>query len=68
MDKPIDIEVVRTEALRKLGRNIVNFSKIEGTLKYLLSVSWSPFPRNSKYRCVAVDKRIVLPSSSKALK
>lgn len=39
MDKPIDIEVVRTEALRKLGRNIVNFSKIEGTLKYLLSVS-----------------------------
>ncbi|MDB9418958.1 hypothetical protein [Microcystis aeruginosa] len=39
MDEPIDIEVVRTEALRKLGRNIVNFSKIEGTLKYLLSVS-----------------------------
>lgn len=39
MDKPIDIEVVRTEALRKLGRNIVNFSKIEGILKYLLSVS-----------------------------
>ncbi|MCU7241968.1 MULTISPECIES: hypothetical protein [unclassified Microcystis] len=39
MDEPIDIEVVRTEALRKLGRNIVNFSKIEGTLKYLLSVT-----------------------------
>jgi hypothetical protein len=39
MDEPIDIEVVRTEALRKLGRNIVNFSKIEGILKYLLSVS-----------------------------
>ena len=39
MDKPIDIEVVRTEALRKLGRNIVNFSKIEGILKHLLSVS-----------------------------
>ncbi|WOB68186.1 hypothetical protein [Microcystis aeruginosa] len=41
MDEPIDIEVVRTEALRKLGRNIVNFSKIEGTLKYLLSVTQS---------------------------
>ncbi len=39
MDKPIDIEVVRTEALGKLGRNIVNFSKIEGILKYLLSVT-----------------------------
>ena len=39
MDKPIDIEVVRTEALRKLGRNIVNFSKIEDILKYLLSVT-----------------------------
>jgi hypothetical protein len=39
MDKSIDIEVVRTEALRKLGRNIVNFSKIEGVLKHLLSVS-----------------------------
>lgn len=39
MNEPIDIEVVRTEALRKLGRNIVNFSKIEGILKYLLSVS-----------------------------
>ncbi|WP_287656765.1 hypothetical protein [Microcystis sp. M025S2] len=39
MDEPIDIEVVRTEALRKLGRNIVNFSKIEGILKYLLSVT-----------------------------
>jgi len=41
MDEPIDIEVVRTEALRKLGRNIVNFSKIEGILKYLLSVTQS---------------------------
>ncbi|MGL5873518.1 MAG: hypothetical protein ACRC2R_14325 [Xenococcaceae cyanobacterium] len=39
MDEPIDIEVVRTKALKKLGRNIVNFSKIEGILKYLLSVS-----------------------------
>jgi len=39
MDESIDIELVRTEALRKLGRNIVNFSKIEGVLKYLLSVS-----------------------------
>ena len=39
MDEPIDIEVVRTEALRKLGRNIVNFSKIEDILKYLLSVT-----------------------------
>ncbi|PZV13165.1 MAG: hypothetical protein DCF20_15905 [Pseudanabaena sp.] len=35
----MDIETIRTEALRKLGRNIVNFSKIEGALKYLLSIA-----------------------------
>lgn len=39
MDEPLDIEIVRTEALKKLGRNIVNFSKIEGILKYLLIVT-----------------------------
>jgi hypothetical protein len=35
----MDIEIVRTEALKKLGRNVVNFSKIEAALKYLLSIS-----------------------------
>jgi hypothetical protein len=41
MNEPIDIDIeaIRAEALRKLGRNIVNFSKIEAVLKYLLSVS-----------------------------
>lgn len=39
MNQPVDIEAVRTEALRKLGRNIVNFSKIEAGFKQLLSVS-----------------------------
>jgi hypothetical protein len=41
MNEPIDIgiETVRAEALRKLGRNVVNFSKIEAVLKYLLSIS-----------------------------
>ncbi|MBE9063349.1 hypothetical protein [cf. Phormidesmis sp. LEGE 11477] len=34
-----DIEAIRAEALRKLGRNIVNFSKIERGFKLLLSVS-----------------------------
>jgi hypothetical protein len=40
MNEPIDVdlETVATEALRKLGRNIVNFSKIEAALKYLLTV------------------------------
>lgn len=35
----MDIETIRTEALRKLGRNIVNFSKIEGLLKHLLPMA-----------------------------
>lgn len=39
MNELVDIEVVRAEALRKLGRNVVNFSKIEAAFKYLLSVS-----------------------------
>lgn len=39
MSKPVDIEALRTEALRKVGRNVVNFQKIEACLKYLLAVS-----------------------------
>jgi hypothetical protein len=39
MNESVDIEAVRAEALRKLGRNIVNFSKIEAGFKHLLSVS-----------------------------
>lgn len=39
MNESVDIEAVKAEALRKLGRNIVNFSKIEAAFKYLLSVS-----------------------------
>ncbi|MBO1047366.1 MAG: hypothetical protein HEQ10_06245 [Dolichospermum sp. DEX182a] len=39
MDESVDIEVLRTEALTKLGRNMVNLSKIEGILKYVLSVT-----------------------------
>ncbi len=35
----IELEITRSEALRKLGRNIVNFSKIEGGFKLLLSTS-----------------------------
>lgn len=39
MNEQMDIEVVRTEALRKLGRNVVNFAKIEAGFKLLLSIS-----------------------------
>jgi hypothetical protein len=34
-----ELEEVRAEALRKLGRNVVNFSKIEAVLKLLLTMS-----------------------------
>jgi hypothetical protein len=36
MNESVDIEAVRAEALRKLGRNIVNFSKIEEADTYEL--------------------------------
>lgn len=39
MGEPADIEALRSEALRKVGRNVVNFQKIEACLKYLLAVS-----------------------------
>jgi hypothetical protein len=39
MNESLDIEAVRAEALRKLGRNIVNFSKIEATFRHLISVT-----------------------------
>ena len=39
MNKSSDLEAVSTEALRKLGRNILNFSKLEAGFKLLLSVS-----------------------------
>lgn len=35
----MDIEAVRVEALRKLGRNVVNFAKIEAAFKHLLFIS-----------------------------
>jgi hypothetical protein len=37
----MDIETVRAEALRKVGRNVVNFAKIEAGLKLLLSLNQS---------------------------
>ena len=39
MNGSSDLKAVSTEALRKLGRNILNFSKIEAGFKLLLSVS-----------------------------
>ena len=39
MSESIDIESIRAEALRKLGRNVVNFQKVETCLKYLFMVS-----------------------------
>ena len=39
MNESVNIEAIRAEALRKVGRNIVNFSKIEALLKGLLAIS-----------------------------
>jgi hypothetical protein len=39
MNEQMDIEAVSTEALRKLGRNVINFAKIEAGFKLLLSIS-----------------------------
>lgn len=38
MSPTTDIETVRSEALRKVGRNVVNFQKVEACLKFLVTV------------------------------
>lgn len=39
MPSATDIETVRSEALRKVGRNVVNFQKVEACLKFLVVAS-----------------------------
>jgi hypothetical protein len=39
MTQPSDLVTLRDEALRKVGRNVVNFQKVEACLKYLIAVS-----------------------------
>lgn len=39
MTQPDDIVTLRNEALRKIGRNVVNFQKIEACLKFLITIS-----------------------------
>lgn len=44
----VDIETIRTEALRKVGRNVVNFARLESGLKILLSLCISGTPKELK--------------------
>lgn len=39
MTQSAELEAARDEALRKVGRNVVNFQKVETCLRYLISVS-----------------------------
>lgn len=39
MTQPDDIVTLRNEALRKIGRNVINFQKIEACLKCLVTIS-----------------------------
>jgi hypothetical protein len=39
MIETADLEALRNEALRKVGRNVVNFQKVEACLKFLIGVS-----------------------------
>ena len=39
MTQSPELAVARDEALRKIGRNVVNFQKVEACLKYLIAVS-----------------------------
>ncbi|AFY29482.1 hypothetical protein Cyagr_2376 [Cyanobium gracile PCC 6307] len=44
----IEIETIRSEALRKVGRNVVNFARLESGLKILLSLCISGSPKDLK--------------------
>lgn len=39
MTQSAELEAARDEALRKVGRNVVNFQKVEACLRYLIAVS-----------------------------
>ena len=39
MSQAAELAAARDEALRKVGRNVVNFQKVEACLKYLIAVS-----------------------------
>jgi hypothetical protein len=39
MTQASELVALRDEALRKIGRNVVNFQKVESSLKYLIAVS-----------------------------
>jgi len=39
MTQSAELAAARDEALRKIGRNVVNFQKVEACLKYLIAVS-----------------------------
>jgi hypothetical protein len=44
----VDLETIRSEALRKVGRNVVNFARLESGLKTLLSLCISGAPKELK--------------------
>lgn len=44
MDSKAELEQLRDEVFRKIGRNVVNFQRIEGMLKFLLTVTRTEGP------------------------
>lgn len=44
MDSKTELEQLRDEVFRKIGRNVVNFQRIEGMLKFLLTVARTEGP------------------------
>ncbi|WP_259726151.1 hypothetical protein [Synechococcus sp. CS-1332] len=59
----VDIETIRSEALRKVGRNVVNFARLESGLKILLSLCISGTPKELKRK----KRRRIQENRSKTL-
>ncbi len=59
----VDIETIRSEALRKVGRNVVNFARLESGLKILLSLCISGAPKELKRK----KRRRIQENRSKTL-
>ena len=43
MSSESDLADLRDQVLRKIGRNVVNFQKMEGMLKFLAAHQWPEF-------------------------
>jgi len=62
MESELDLKKIQDEVFRKIGKNILNFQKIEGMLKYIIANSYvegyrSEIEENHKKQSALINKQ-----------